>query len=99
MRQGARPAIPAQVHTEGVDARVGPSDAHFGDLAKVVILFRGRSATDLRWAIEDRSTVPGVGRVRQSRLGLRDYLQNQYRSLLRLPIIRAGAVWRPRQTE
>ena len=96
MRKGARDRLAAflQDHSEGVGAQVGASDAHFGDLAKAVTLFRGRSAADLRLAIEDRSTVPGVGRVRHTRPRLRAHMHNQYRSLLLLPIMRAGILWR-----
>ena len=96
MRQGARERLAAFLneHGEGAGALIGASDAHFGDLAKAVTLFEGRSAADLRRAIEDRSAVPGVGRVRHPHPGLRAHLQNQYRSLLRLPLMRAGILWR-----
>lgn len=99
MRQGARDRLSAflQDHSAGVGAQVGASDAHFGDLAKAVTLFEGRGATDLRRAIEEKSTVPGVGRVRHPRPSLRAHLHNQYRSLLRLPIMRAAMVWRQRR--
>ncbi len=96
MREGARGRLTAflQDQGEGVGAKVGASDAHFGDLAKAVTLFEGRGAADLRCAVEKRATVPAIGRVRHPRPGLRAHLQNQYRSLLRLPVMRAGKVWR-----
>ena len=96
MREGARGRLAAflQDQGEGVGAKVGASDAHFGDLAKAVTLFEGRGAADLRRAVEERATVPAIGRVRHPRPSLRAHLQNQYRSLLRLPVMRAGTVWR-----
>ena len=96
MRRGARDRLAAFLrdHGDEVGARVGASDAHFGDLAKAVTLFEGRGAADLRRALEERTTVPAAGRVRHPRPSLRAHLQNQYRSLLRLPAMRAGTVWR-----
>ena len=96
MRKGARDRLAAflQDDSEGVGAQVGASDAHFGDRAKAVTLFEGRGAADLRRALEERTTVPAVGRVRHPRPSLRAHLQNQYRSLLWLPVMRAGTVWR-----
>ena len=96
MRRGSRDRLSAFLHkhSDNVGAPVGASDAHFGDLAKAVTLFEGRDAADLRRAVEARSTVPAVGRVRHPRPGLTAHLQNQYRSLLRLPVIRAGTLWR-----
>ena len=96
MRKGARDRLTAFLrdHSEGVGAQVGASDAHFGDLAKAVTLFEGRSAADLRRALEKRTTIPSVGRVSHPKPSLRAHLQNQYRSLLWLPVMRAGTVWR-----
>lgn len=96
MRQGARVRLAEflQDHSEGVGARIGASDAHFGDLAKAVTLFEGRGAADLRRAMESRSTTPAVGRVTHPRPRLTAHLHNQYRSLLRLPVMRAGTLWR-----
>ncbi len=96
MRKGSRDRLTAFLrdHSEGVGAQVGASDAHFGDLAKAVTLFEGRGATDLRRALEKRTTIPAVGRVSHPKPSLRAHLQNQYRSLLRLPVMRAGTVWR-----
>ena len=96
MRKGARDRLAAFLrdHSEGVGAQVGASDAHFADLAKAVTLFEGQDAADVRRALEERTTVPAVGRVRHPRPSLRAHLQNQYRSLLRLPVMRAGTVWR-----
>lgn len=96
MRRGSRDRLSAFLHehSDTVGARIGASDAHFGDLAKAVTLFEGRGAADLRRAIEARSTVPAVGRVTHARPGLTAHLQNQYRSLLKLPVMRAGTLWR-----
>ena len=96
MRQCSRDRLATFLHhqSDGVGAQVGASDAHFGDLAKAVTLFEGRSAADLRRAIENRSALPAVGRVRHPRPSLRAHLQNQYRSLLRLPLMRASTLWR-----
>ena len=96
MRQGARDRLSAflQDHGDEVGAPIGASDAHFGDLAKAVTLFEGRSAADLRRAVAARSTVPAVGRVTHPGPGLTAHLHNQYRSLLRLPVMRAGTLWR-----
>lgn len=96
MRKSARDRLAAflQDHSQGVGARVGASDAHFGDLARAVTLFEGQGAADLRRAVEERTTVPAMGRVRHPRPNLRAHLQNQYRSLLRLPAMRARTVWR-----
>lgn len=96
MRQGARDRLSAFLldHRAGVGARIGASDAHFGDLAKAVTLFPGNSAADLRCAIEEPSTIPAIGQVRHPRPSLRAHLHNQYRSLLCLPLMRAGTLWR-----
>ena len=101
MRQGARDRLAAFLRDqgEGVGAQIGASDAHFGDLAKAVTLFQGRSAADLRRAIQERSTIPGIGRVQHPRPGLRAHLHNQYRSLLCLPLMRAGILWRQWRSE
>ena len=101
MRKGALDRLAAFLHdhSESVGAPIGASDAHFGDLAKAVTLFEGRNAADVRRAIEHRSTVPAVGRVQHPAPGLRAHLQNQYRSLLCLPLMRAGALWRQRRAK
>lgn len=96
MRQRARDRLSAFLdgHGEDVGAQIGASDAHFGDLAKAITLFEGRSAADLRCAIQARTTVPAVGGATHPRPSLAAHLQNQYRSLVRLPVIRAGTLWR-----
>lgn len=95
MRKGARDRLAEflQDNGAGVGAHIGASDAHFGDLAKAVTLFRGRSGADLRRAIEEGSTLPANGRIRHPRPSLRAHLHNQYRSLLCLPLMRAGILW------
>ena len=52
-------------------ALIGASDAHFGDLAKSVTLFEGQGSADVRRALEERTTVPAMGRVRHPRPSLR----------------------------
>jgi len=96
MRQGARDRLAEFLHDhgEGVGAHIGASDAHFGDLAKAVTLFEGTSTADLRRAIKARSTHPANGRIHHPHPSLRAHLHNQYRSLLRLPLMRAGILWR-----
>ena len=96
MRQGSRDRLSAFLrdHGEGVGAQIGASDAHFGDLAKAITLFQGSSADDLRRAVEEGSTIPAVSRIRHPRPSLRAHLRNQYRSLLCLPAMRAGILWR-----
>ncbi len=96
MKQRARERLREVMRRDGerIGALVGASDAHFGDLARNVTLFAGRSAADLRRALEGRATVPADGNVHHPPPGLRAHAQNQYRSLLRLPAKRAAILWR-----
>jgi predicted metal-dependent phosphoesterase TrpH len=83
-------------HRDGLGAALGAGDSHFGrhDLGRMVTVFPGRTAADLRRAIEDRTTSPmrGIDPPPPS-LALR--LAQQRRSLLWLPgERRAGRVGR-----
>jgi predicted metal-dependent phosphoesterase TrpH len=77
-------------------AALGASDSHFGrhDLGRMVTVFPGRSAADLRRAIEERTTSPRSG-LRPEPPPLRLRLEQQRRSLWWLPRERlAGRVGR-----
>ena len=76
-------------HGKAIGTGLGGSDAHFGDLAKAVTLFRGKSAQELRAAIEDGSAIAARGTLTHARPGMRAHAQNQFRSLVKLPIMRA----------
>jgi len=74
---------------ERVGAALGAGDSHFGihDLGRMVTLFPGRGAADLRTAIVERTTSPWRGIVpRPPSLRLR--LAQQRRALLWLPLQR-----------
>jgi predicted metal-dependent phosphoesterase TrpH len=80
---------------ESLGAAVGAGDSHFGrhDLGRVVTLFPGRTAADLRRAIAERTTSPLTGAFspQPPPLGMR--LRQQQRSMLWLPAQRrAGRV-------
>lgn len=77
-----------QKHAGRVGASIGATDAHFGDLGRSLTLFPGRTATDLRSAIEDRTTISASGGLQHPRPGLADHALNQFRSLLKLPLMR-----------
>ena len=96
MRKGARERFQRFMQDEHdrIGAVVGSSDAHFGDLAQAVSLFEGRTAADLRRAIATQAVTPAIGRVRYAAPSLSARLQNQYRSLVRLPITRGVLLWR-----
>ena len=69
-------------------AAIGGTDAHFGDVGKVVTLFEGETPADLRAAIETgRTTVARTG-LEYAKPGWRMHLKNQRRSLLWLPLYR-----------
>ena len=74
-------------HRERIGAALGAGDCHFGahDLGRVVSVFPGRSAVDLRQAIESRSVSPLSGAVRPTPPPLRMRLQQQQRSMFWLP--------------
>lgn len=79
---------------ERLGAALGAGDSHFGryDLGRLVTLFPGRSAADLRTAIERRTTSPAPGITPQPP-PLRLRVAQQRRSLVWLPLERrAGRV-------
>lgn len=82
-------------HRDALGAAVGAGDSHFGrhDLGRVVTVFPGGTAADLRRAISERTTSPLAGAIapQPPPVGLR--LRQQQRSMLWLPAQRrAGAV-------
>lgn len=79
-----------RAHRERLGAAVGASDSHFGrhDLAKVVTEFDGYTALDFREAVEAGLTRPRMGRPAHVPAGL--LLRQQWRSLVELPLRRAG---------
>jgi len=76
-------------HRERAGAALGSSDSHFGahDVGRVVTAFPGRSAADLRTAIEKRCTSP-LTRAGVRGPSMRMRLGQQYRSLVWLPLER-----------
>jgi predicted metal-dependent phosphoesterase TrpH len=83
-------------HRDRLGAALGAGDSHFGrhDLGRMVTVFPGRGAADLRRAIEERTTSPLRGIVPEPP-SLRLRLAQQRRSLLWLPAQRrAGRVGR-----
>lgn len=70
-------------HRERLGAAVGAGDSHFGagDLGRVVTVFPGRTAADLRRAIEQRTTSPLLGLAPEGP-ALRTRLAQQRRALL-----------------
>jgi len=71
-------------HRERLGAALGAGDSHFGehDLGRVLTVFPGKSASDLRQAIEARTTSPMSGVVVPSPPSLRMRLSQQYRSMV-----------------
>lgn len=79
---------------EGLGAALGAGDSHFGrhDLGRMVTVFPGTDAADLRAAIEHRTTSPRIG-ITIRGPSLHDRLLQQRRSLLWLTLERrAGRV-------
>jgi hypothetical protein len=74
-------------HRERVGAAIGSGDSHFGahDLGRVVTVFPGKSAADLRHAIEARETSPLVGAISPPAPSLSMRLAQQYRAIVLLP--------------
>ena len=74
-------------HRERIGAAVGAGDSHFGahDLGRVVTVFPGNTAADLRRAIEQRTTSPLVHAAAPTPPPLSMRLAQQYRSMLWLP--------------
>jgi len=84
------------LHRDGLGAALGAGDSHFGrhDLGRMVTVFPGRTAADLRRAIEQRTTSPMLG-IEPPPPSLALRLAQQRRSLLWLPAQRrAGRVGR-----
>ena len=75
-------------HRERLGAAIGGTDAHFGDVGKVVTLFEGETPEDLRIAIESRRTAVARTGLEYPKPGWRMHLKNQRRSLLWLPLYR-----------
>ncbi len=71
-------------HKDGLGAALGAGDSHFGehDLGRVLTVFPGKGAADLRRAIEERTTSPLSGAVVPSPPPLRMRLSQQYRSMV-----------------
>ncbi len=72
-----------ELHSDRLGAALGSSDSHFGasDLARTVTVFPGRTALDLRRAMEARQTRPLEGYRRPAAPALGTRLQQQARSL------------------
>ena len=70
-----------------IGAAVGAGDSHFGahDLGRVVTVFPGRSAADLRAAIEQRTTSPFTNVVAPQPPPFAMRMAQQYRSMVWLP--------------
>ncbi len=82
-------------HRDALGAAVGAGDSHFGrhDLGRVVTVFPGSTAADLRRAIAERTTSPLVGAVTPQGPPLSMRLRQQQRSMVWLPAQRrAGKV-------
>jgi hypothetical protein len=71
-------------HREQLGAALGAGDSHFGahDLGRVLTVFPGSTAADLRRAIEQRTTSPLSGSVAPAPPPLRMRLSQQYRSMV-----------------
>jgi hypothetical protein len=71
-------------HRDQLGAALGAGDSHFGehDLGRVLTVFPGRTAADLRRAIEERTTSPVRGSVTPTPPPLRMRLGQQYRSMV-----------------
>jgi hypothetical protein len=71
-------------HREQLGAALGAGDSHFGkhDLGRVLTVFPGRTAADLRTAIEGRTTSPRSGSVSPTPPPLKMRLAQQYRSMV-----------------
>jgi hypothetical protein len=71
-------------HREQLGAALGAGDSHFGehDLGRVLTVFPGKTAADLRSAIEAATTSPLLGAVSPSPPPVRMRLAQQYRSMI-----------------
>ena len=74
-------------HRERIGAAVGAGDSHFGahDLGRVVTVFPGSTAGDLRRAIEQRTTSPLTQAAAPKAPPFAMRLAQQYRSMVWLP--------------
>ena len=79
-------------HSVGLGSPVGGSDAHFRDVGRVVTLFPGKDAADLRAAMVQRRTLVARTALDIARPSALDHARNQARSLLWLPLYRARAL-------
>jgi PHP domain len=72
---------------ERIGAAIGAGDSHFGahDLGRVVTVFPGNSAADLRRAIEERTTSPLTKLASPAPPSLAMRLAQQYRAMVWLP--------------
>lgn len=86
-----------EMHAERVGAALGATDAHFGDLGRALTLFPGHTAAELRAAIGERTALPARGGLEHPRPVLADHARNQFRSLVKLPVMRARTLWRQRR--
>jgi hypothetical protein len=71
-------------HRERLGAALGAGDSHFGehDLGRVLTVFPGKTAADLRHAIEGGTTSPLSGAVSPLPPPVRMRLAQQYRSMI-----------------
>jgi hypothetical protein len=71
-------------HRDRLGAALGAGDSHFGkhDLGRVLTVFPGHGAEDLRRAIDDRTTSPMSGAIVPSPPPLRMRLSQQSRSMV-----------------
>jgi hypothetical protein len=69
---------------ERAGAALGAGDSHFGphDLGRSLTVFPGKTATDFRRAIAERTTSPLVGAVKPQSPNLRMRIGQQYRSIV-----------------
>ncbi|MDP6349678.1 MAG: PHP domain-containing protein [Chloroflexota bacterium] len=79
-------------HADRLGAAVGGTDAHFGDVGRVVTLFPGSTAADVRTALENRTTAAARTQIAYDGPSIGDRLHNQRRSLLYLPYYRLRAL-------
>jgi predicted metal-dependent phosphoesterase TrpH len=79
-------------HADRLGAAVGGTDAHYGDVGRVVTVFPGTTAADLRTALEERTTAAARTLIAYEKPTLGERLGNQRRSLLYLPYYRVRAL-------
>lgn len=75
-------------HGERLGAGIGGTDAHYGDVGRVITIFEGETPDDLRTAIESRRTVVARTNLEYPGADWRMRLKNQQRALLWLPLYR-----------